>query len=403
VTFPFVYRPLLITANRRPFVVVLAILLSTVAVGSAQTPQAPARPAPRPPASVLGATPAPQSVPAPGPVTDRPYAPQAILPGGIVVPIFPAGSPLLKADRLKEAEVYNMTGGVPGRIASIVNIHNPSVELHRVPANLNTGAAVIVVAGGGHNTLNVGSEGSDFVPFFYNYGINTVILRNRLRRDGYIPQTDAVTDMLQAIKVVRAYAEDWGIDRKKIGAIGFSAGAELTAPAAVKYLEFDKTHDVPGNPLAKISSRPDFVGLIYPGPTPFRGGAEVAIPDGAPPSFIASGGVGDAVHAVWADEYFAAFLRARIPNLEMHIYGNGRHPGEPLPEGGTMSGGLTDRNDIPFGTWQYRFIDWFRDLGFLQKSGVQTKAARDVATRAATPPRARGQGARGEAPVEPRR
>ncbi len=134
-----------------------------------------------------------------------------------------------------------MTGGVPGRIASIVNIHNPSIEVHRVPAGMNTGAAVILVAGGGHNTLNVGSEGADFVPFFYNYGVNTIILRNRLRRDGYNPLTDEVNDMQQAIKVVRAYAEDWGIDPKKIGAIGFSAGAELTAPAAVKYPEFDKT------------------------------------------------------------------------------------------------------------------------------------------------------------------
>jgi hypothetical protein len=40
---------------------------------------------------------------------------------------------------------------------------------------------------------------------------------------------------------------------------------------------------------------------------------------------------------------------------------------------------LTDRNDIPFGTWQFRFIDWFRDLGFLQKPGVETKAAKDIA------------------------
>ncbi len=375
---------------------VFAVVLFGMAA-AAQAPQtsAPASP-PRPPTSVLGATPAPQRVPAPGPATDQPYAPQAILPGGIVVPIFPAGSPLLKADRIREAEAYNLTGSVPGRIASIVNIHNPSVELHRVPANLNTGAAVIVVAGGGHNTLNVGSEGSDFVPFFYNYGVNTIILRNRLRRDGYEPLTDAVADMLQAIKVVRAYAQDWGIDPKKIGAIGFSAGAELTSQAAVRYAEFDKTHDVAGNPLAKIGARPDFVGLIYPGPTPFRGGTQVAIPDDAPPTFIASGGVGDAVHAIWADEYFAAFLRARIPNLEMHIYGNGRHPGDPLPEGGTMSGGLTSRQDIPLGTWQFRLIDWLRDLGFLQKPGVETKAARDVATRVANPPRA-GQRGRGGA------
>ncbi|HMC78082.1 MAG TPA: alpha/beta hydrolase [Vicinamibacterales bacterium] len=359
--------------------VFLAAAIASAGVAAAQAP----------PTSVLGPAPPAQRVPAPGPATDQPYAPQAILPGGIVVPLYPATSPLLKAPRIREPEVYNMAGTMPGRINSIVNVHNPSVEFHRVPGGINTGAAVIVVAGGGHNTLNVGSEGADFVPFFFNYGVNTIILRYRLRKDGYDAQVDAVNDMLQAIKVVRAYAADWGIDPRKIGAIGFSAGAELTAPAAIKYVEFDKAHDVPGNPLAKISSRPDFVGLIYPGPTPFRGGAEAPIPGDAPPSFLAGGGVGDAGHAVWADEYFAAFLRARIPNLEMHIYGNGRHPGDPLPEGGNMSGGLTDRNNIPLGTWQFRFIDWFRDLGFLQKPGIETRAARDAAARAANPPRPR--------------
>ena len=78
-----------------------------------------------------------------------------------------------------------MSQAVPGRISSIVNIHNPSIEFHPVDRGINTGAAVILVAGGGHNTLNVGTESADFVPFFYNYGVNTVILRNRLRRDGY--------------------------------------------------------------------------------------------------------------------------------------------------------------------------------------------------------------------------
>ena len=66
-----------------------------------------------------------------------------------------------------------MSQAVPGRINSIVNIHNPSIEVHTVEAGLNTGAAVILVPGGGHNFLNVGSEGADFVPFFYNYGVNT--------------------------------------------------------------------------------------------------------------------------------------------------------------------------------------------------------------------------------------
>ena len=83
---------------------------------------------------------------------------------------------------------------------------------------------------------------------------------------------------------------------------------------------------------------------------------------------------------------------AGVPNVEMHLYGNGRHPGDPLPDGSRMSGGLTDRNNIPYGTWQFRFIDWARDLGFLQKPGIETKAAKDVASYVANPPRPYGQG-----------
>ena len=158
-----------------------------------------------------------------------PYAPQPILQGGVVVPLFPPGSPFLKTDHIREPEQYNMSQSVPGRINSIVNIHNPSIEVHTVDRGINTGAAVILAAGGGHNTLNVGSEAADFVPFFYNYGVNTVILRNRLRRDGYNPQTDEVYDALQAIRLVRAHAKDWNIDPNKIGIMGFSAGAELAA------------------------------------------------------------------------------------------------------------------------------------------------------------------------------
>src|SRR5882672_3626304 len=326
-------------------------------------------------------------VPKPGPTNDTPYAPQPILQGGVVVPLYPAGSPVLKKDRIREAEQYNMSKAVPGRISSIVNIHNPSIEVHTVESGINTGAAVILAAGGGHNTLNVGSESADFVPWFYNYGVNTVILRNRLRRDGYNVQDDAVHDALQAIRLVRAHAKEWNIDPNKIGIMGFSAGAELAAPAAILFEEFDKKNSDPADPLAGISSRPDLVGLVYPGPTPFARNASPPIPRNAPPAFITCAGSGDRVHAIWANEYFAAMLQAGIPNIEMHIYGNGRHPGDPLGDGSRMSGGLTDRNGIPFGTWQDRFIEWFRDLGFLQKAGVETRAARDTAVFLSQPPR----------------
>ena len=201
-----------------------AILLACALIGSASIAQTQA---PLPP------LPAPQAVPRPAADTGQPYAPQAILPGGIVVPLFAPNSPYLKADKIHVPEVYNMSRTVHGRIGSIVSIHNPSIEVHMVEKAINTGTAIIVIAGGGHRTLNVGGESADFVPFFYNYGINTIILRNRLRADGYVAEVDAVHDAQQAIRVVRAYAKEWGIDPKRIGVMGFSAGAELAAPAAV--------------------------------------------------------------------------------------------------------------------------------------------------------------------------
>ena len=100
-----------------------AILSACALIGSAAIAQTKA---PLPP------LPAPQSVPKPAADTGQPYAPQAILPGGIVVPLFPPNSPYLKADKIHVPEVYNMSQTVPGRISSIVSIHNPSIEVHMV-------------------------------------------------------------------------------------------------------------------------------------------------------------------------------------------------------------------------------------------------------------------------------
>ena len=365
--------------------VLTALFLAALGVTSAAAQSTP-EPGSAASRAKLAPVPAPLGVPRPGPTSDAPYAPLPILPGGVVVTLYPPGSPFLNEKRVHEAEQYNMSESVPGRINSIVNIHNPSIEVHTVDRSLNTGAAVILVAGGGHNTLNVGSESADFVPFFYNYGVNTIILRSRLRRDGYNPQTDEVNDALQSIRLVRAYAKKWNIDPNKIGIMGFSAGAELAAAAAVLFDDFDEKNSNSSDPLAGISSRPDFAGIIYPGPSPFaRNRTPPPIPRNVPPAFIACGGSGDRVHAVWAIEYFTAMLAIRVPNIEMHIYGNGRHPGDRLSDGTHMTGGLTDRNDTPFGTWQYRYIDWFRDLGFLQKPGLETKAAKDIAVYVSQP------------------
>jgi hypothetical protein len=296
-----------------------------------------------------------------------PYQPTPVLQGGLVIPIYPPDSVFLDQKRIKEPEKYKMANGVPGRIQNVINVHNPSIEWHPVEPGRNTGAAIILIPGGGHRNLGVTGGGADFIPYFFNYGVNTILLRYRLRNDGYNAEVDAVNDTLQAIRLVRSHAKEWKLDPNKIGVMGFSAGAEPGSAAALYFEKFDRENNSKNDPLAGVSSRPDFVSLIYPGPTPFRDNPNVAIPKNVPPAFIACAASGDAVHAIWANEYFSAMLNKKVPNIEMHLYANGNH-----------GGGISNRGGIPFGTWHERYTDWFRDLGFLAKPGVPTKAAADL-------------------------
>jgi hypothetical protein len=99
---------------------------------------------------------------------------------------------------------------------------------------------------------------------------------------------------------------------------------------------------------------------------------------------------------MWATDYFTAMLAAHVPNVEIHIYAEGHHPGDKVgPDEPPSTGGLTDRGFIPYGTWQNRFIEWFQNLGFLGKPGVETKAAKDVAAYVSQPPPRGGRGAGG--------
>jgi hypothetical protein len=79
---------------------------------------------------------------------EGPFVPAPALPGGIVLALYPPDSPLLKRERIHEAETYNSTtGGVTpgGKVQSTLNIHNPSIEVHLAPGRTNTGAAIIVI------------------------------------------------------------------------------------------------------------------------------------------------------------------------------------------------------------------------------------------------------------------
>lgn len=352
----------------KPNTLLLILQLITASFQATLSAQSPALPPP----------PSPSDIPQPGPQTENAYQPTPIVPGGVVVPLFPPNHPYLDQKRIREPEKYGSYS--EPFLGYIVNIHNPSIEFHRASGAINTGTCVILAAGGGHHNLNVVGEGANIVPFLTSNGINAVILRNRLRSDGYQPKVDGFHDAHQAIKLVRGYADTWNLDPDKIGLIGFSAGAELAAATALYYENYDAENQNANNPLSGISSRPDFTGLIYPGPSPFAFKETAVIPRDAPPSFFASAGWGDWIHALWAVEYFDALLKDGVPNCEIHIYARGVHPGDSgQAEQAPATAGINARAGVAFGQWERSFLQWLNDLGFLEKAGTETLAARDTA------------------------
>lgn len=217
-------------------------------------------------------------------------APQPIVPGASVVTLWPEGSPSLKPlTDYDKPEKFNMSRGQSPRVQSIVNIHNPSIELHLAPPDKANGMAVILSAGGGNQTLNVGTEGVDIAEWLNSLGISAFIERYRLRP--YTSDGDALADTQRSFRVVRAHAKEWGVDPHRIGIMGFSAGGEQAGWVTLK---FDEGKADAVDPIERESCRPDFSVLVYAG---WRQMELTNVPKNAPPTFLTSAGIDDAPHA----------------------------------------------------------------------------------------------------------
>ena len=275
--------------------------------------------------------------------------PKPLIAGHKVVTLFPAGHPALKPlDGADKEEVFE---GKDGRVNIVTNIHNPSLELYPALPEKTNGMSVILAAGGGNKTCNVGWEGTDIAAWFNTLGISCFVHRYRLKPYG--SATDALLETQRAIRMVRANAKEWNVDPNKIGHMGFSAGGEQTARLA---LTFDAGLADSADPIDRVSSRPDWIVLVYPGWVP--GTIDLSkIPPNAPPAFLVCAGTGDVFHAKQTVEFYNAFfeigksMKPKPLNIEMHIYGAGQH-----------GGAIGARKGIPFGTWHHRLIEWAVDL-----------------------------------------
>ena len=307
--------------------------------------------------SVFGALAAAAEPAAPGQAQAPALAqPQALVPGAKVVTLWPPGSPALKAlAGSDKPEELTFAKGDGGRVQKVVNVHNPSLEVHLAPADKANGTAIIVAPGGGNRELVVGGEGLDIAEWLNGLGVHAFILRYRLRP--YDSTVDAVADTQRSFRLVRASAKEWGVDPKRVGIMGFSAGGEQAAWVALK---FDAGKPDAPDPVERQSCRPDFAVLVYPG---WRRMDLSSVPKDAPPAFLTSAGVDDAFHAKQTVEFYNAYFEAKVP-AELHIYAHGGH-----------GGGIRPRNGIPFGTWHQRFVEWATDLGMMKAPLAASPAA----------------------------
>ncbi|MFN7928845.1 MAG: TIM barrel protein [Blastocatellia bacterium] len=275
-----------------------------------------------------------------------------------VVYLWPAGHPTLQG--ANEKEVTTPANPKPGeRIASIINVHNPSLTVYPAPANKATGAALIVAPGGGHRQLVIGSEGTDLVPWLHDLGIHVFILKYRLQftpNYKYTVEGEALQDTQRAIRLVRSRAKEWGVNPNRIGVLGFSAGGALGALADIR---FDRGKPDAADSIDRESCRPDFVSLVYPGWAPM----DITAPKDAAPAFLTSAGLDDAFHAKQTVEFHNSLFNAGVTS-DLHIYARGGH-----------GGGIKPRDGIPFGTWPQRFAEWMTDIGMLHPYPTGTGAS----------------------------
>ncbi len=265
------------------------------------------------------------------------------------VPLWAGGAPGSEGKTAKEVgEPPNQQHGY----FKITSVHNPSLTVFLAPAEKATGAAMIVAPGGGHQFLNYDQEGTYVAQYLNSIGVSAFVLKYRLAREAgstYKIEEHALADAQRAIRLIRSRAEEWHINTSRVGIMGFSAGGEVAALASTR---FDAGHADASDPIERLSSRPDFDALIYPG---IR--AETyTIPKEMPVTFLLCAdndrGPSNALAGLYPK------LKAAGIQTEVHVYATGGHGFGINPN---------TKNQSPVATsWQLRLGDWLKDIGALR-------------------------------------
>src|SRR5207248_6362273 len=201
----------------------------------------------------------------------------------------------------------------------ITNVTKPTITLFRPAKEKDTGAAMLICPGGGYHNLWWQLEGEEVAAWLNSIGVTGILLKYRVPRrpddaKGEFPARRPLQDAQRAVSLVRSKARELGIDPKRIGIVGFSAGGHLAIATATS---FEKRTYEPIDDIDKVSCRPDFAIGVYPGYLKAKDkdgiGPGLRIPAKTPPIFLAHGGadiISPPEHSVLM---YLALRRAVIP------------------------------------------------------------------------------------------
>lgn len=275
--------------------------------------------------------------------------------GHLTLPVWPGVAPGEPVNMPAEADTTTAKDRlVAGRpVIRLGNVSAPTLTLYSPPGK-NTGAAVVVFPGGGYHILAIDVEGTEVCDWLNSAGISCVLLKYRVPNTGTGHKSEAaVEDAQRALGLVRDHAAEWHIDPNRIGVLGFSAGGHLAAYLSSHYEQREYS---PVDAADKLSCRPDFAVVVYPGYLALTDQNFALNPDvqptaNTPPTFIVQA-EDDPVHVENAVSYFLALKNAGVP-AELHIYAQGGH------------GYGLRRTELPVTTWPGSVETWLRTIKIL--------------------------------------
>ncbi|HWY02275.1 MAG TPA: alpha/beta hydrolase [Candidatus Acidoferrum sp.] len=272
--------------------------------------------------------------------------------GHLTLNLWPHGAPGARPNSGSEVDTTTakdtLIAGKP--VVRLGHVSVPTLTVYPPPQN-NSGAAVVVFPGGGYRILAIDLEGSEVCDWLNRVGITCLLVKYRVPDSGPYPKSSAaLQDAQRALRIVRSHAGQWHLDAQRIGVLGFSAGAHLAAALST---HFDQRLYDPVDDRDKLSCRPDFAVIIYPGylalaEQSFAPNPEIHVSSQTPPSFIVQA-EDDPVHVENSTVYFLALKNAKVP-AEMHLYANGGH------------GYGLRRTDLPITDWPTLVQTWLQTI-----------------------------------------